>query len=105
MPGEMQIHAKIINDDVADIKVLLVHDMETGFRKDSKTKNTIPAYFINQVIVTMNGKTVLETHCGAGLSKNPFLGFRVKGANRGDFIFISAVDNLGAKYEHNAILI
>lgn len=104
MAGEMQIRAKIINEDVVDIKVLLIHDMETGFRKDSKTKIAIPAHYINQIIVTLNGNKVLETQCGTGIAKNPFLGFRVKGANRGDFIVISAVDNSGAKFEQNAIV-
>jgi sulfur-oxidizing protein SoxZ len=48
---------------------------------------------------------VLTAQWGTGISKNPFLGFRVKGAKRGDFIAISAVDNLGAKFDHNAIVI
>jgi sulfur-oxidizing protein SoxZ len=105
MAGEMQIRARMINDDVADVKILLTHDMETGQRKDAKTNKIRPAHFINQLIATLNGNTVLTAQWGTGISKNPFLGFRVKGAKRGDFIAISAVDNLGAKFDHNAIVI
>jgi sulfur-oxidizing protein SoxZ len=105
MAGEMQIRARIVGGDVAEVKVLLVHDMETGLRKDAKTKNVVPAHFISQVVATLNGKTVLESQWGTGIAKNPFLGFRVKGAKPGDFVAISAVDNTGAKFEHNAIVI
>ena len=105
MAGEMQIRARIVSGDVAEVKVLLIHDMETGLRKDAKTKNVVPAHFINQVVATLNGKTVLESQWGTGVAKNPFLGFRVKGAKPGDFIAISAVDNTGAKFDNNAIVI
>lgn len=104
MAGQMQIRARMIGD-IADVKVLITHDMETGQRKDSKTKNLIPAHFINHVVATLNGKTVLESEWGTGIAKNPFLGFRVKGAKSGDFIAINAVDNLGTVFEHNAIVI
>jgi len=105
MAGQMQIRARMISGDVADVKVLITHDMETGLRKDAKTKNLIPPHFINNFIATLNGKTVLESQWGTGVAKNPFVGFRVKGAKPGDFVAISAVDNLGEKFDHNAIVI
>lgn len=105
MAGEMQIRARMIGSDVVDVKALLSHPMETGTRKDAKTKAVIPAHYIKEVIATLNGKTVLTIQCAAGVAKNPFFGFRVKGARPGDFVAISAVDNLGVKFEHNAIVI
>lgn len=105
MAGDIQIRARMINSDVVEVKVLLTHDMETGLRKDAKTKNVIPAHFIKQVIATLNGKPVLDAQWSTGISKNPLLGFKVKGAKPGDFIAISAVDNLGEKFEHDAIVI
>lgn len=105
MAGEMQIRARMTNGDVAEVKVLLTHVMETGSRKDARTNNLVPAHFINQITATLNGKTVLEGQWGTGVSKNPFFGFRVKGAKPGDFIAVSAVDNLGTKFAHDAIII
>jgi len=105
MAGEIQIRARMVGSDIADVKVLLAHDMETGTRKDPKTKNLVPAHFIKEFIATLNGKTVIEAMWGTGVAKNPFVGFKVKGAKSGDFIAVSAVDNLGAKFEHNAIVI
>ncbi len=105
MAGAMQIRARMIGSDVVDVKALLEHPMETGTRKDAKTKALIPAHYINQLTATLNGKVVLTVQCAAGMSKNPFFGFRVNGAKPGDFIAISATDNLGAKFEHSAIVI
>ena len=105
MAGEMQIRARMMGGDVVDVKVLLIHPMETGLRKDAKTKNIIPMHFINKIIATINGKTVLESQWGTGIAKNPFLGFRVNGGKPGDFIAINAVDNLGTTFEQNAIVI
>ena len=105
MAGQIQIRARMIGSDIVDVKVLLTHDMETGQRKDPKTKNVIPAHYIKTFTATLNGKTVIESQWSGGIAKNPFIGFRVKGAKPGDFVAISAVDDLGAKFEHNAIVI
>jgi sulfur-oxidizing protein SoxZ len=88
--------------DVADVKALMNHIMETGLRKDAKTGQLIPAHFINQVTATLNGKTVLDAQWGAAIAKNPFLGFKVKGAKVGDKIVINAVDNHGEKISGEA---
>lgn len=90
--------------DVADVKVLINHIMETGLRKDPKTDKLIPAHFINEVVATLNGKTVLQAQWGYAISKNPFIGFRVKGAKPGDKITVSAVDNLGGKFYDEAVV-
>lgn len=104
MAGEMQIRARM-NGDVVDVKVLISHPMETGTRKDPKTKQLIPAHYITDVSATLNGTVVLTAHWGGGIAKNPFWGFRVRGGKPGDFVVISAVDNQGGKFEHDAIVI
>lgn len=88
-----------LNGDVAEVKVLMSHPMESGLRKDAKTDKLVPAHFINTVIATLNGKTVIDAQWGSGISKNPFLGFKVKGVKAGDKIAINAVDNMGTKFD------
>jgi len=90
--------------NIADVKVLIQHEMETGLRKDAKTGNLIPAHFINQVVATLNGRTVLDAQWGVGIAKNPFIGFRIKGAKPGDKVGINAVDNLGARFDDEAVI-
>ncbi|PZP62956.1 MAG: thiosulfate oxidation carrier complex protein SoxZ [Azospira oryzae] len=94
MAEAMKIRATM-QGDVADIKVLMNHPMETGQRKDAKTGQPIPAHFITNVTATLNGKPVLEAQWSQAVSKNPFLGFRVKGAKAGDKVKVSWVDNKG----------
>ena len=55
MADPMKIRASMMGDKVV-VKVLMAHEMETGQRKDSAGK-TIPAWFIQNVSATHNGKT------------------------------------------------
>ncbi|HEY6096259.1 MAG TPA: thiosulfate oxidation carrier complex protein SoxZ [Gallionellaceae bacterium] len=103
MADDMKIRATM-QGDVADVKILMNHIMETGLRKDPKTDKFIPAHFINEVVVTLNGKPVVQAQWGYAISKNPFLGFRVKGAKAGDKIAVSTVDNLGGKMQGEAVV-
>ena len=83
-------------DGVTVVKVLVSHEMETGQRKDSAGK-PIPAWFIQEVTATHNGKTVLSAQWGPSVSKNPFLQFNVKGAKAGDKIAVTWTDNKNDK--------
>lgn len=94
MAEPMKMRASV-SGDVADIKVLMNHPMESGLRKDAKTGQLIPAHFINEVHATVNGKPVLDAQWGGGVSKNPYLGFKVKGAKAGDKVEVSWKDNKG----------
>jgi sulfur-oxidizing protein SoxZ len=78
-----------------EIKALISHPSENGLRKDAKTGQIIPAHFIQSVIVTINGKTVLDGQWSGGVSKDPFLAFRVKGMKAGDKVSLSVKDNKG----------
>ena len=94
MAEPMKIRATMAGD-TADIKVLMNHPMETGQRKDPKTGQLIPAHYISEVTATLNGKNVLEAEWSGAISKNPYLGFKVKGAKAGDKVTVSWKDNKG----------
>jgi sulfur-oxidizing protein SoxZ len=103
MAEEMKMRATMQGDTV-DVKVLIQHIMETGLRKDQKTGKMIPAHFINQVSATLNGKMVLDMQWGVGISRNPFIGFKVKGAKVGDKVAVHAVDNLGTVFDGEVVI-
>ena len=94
MADAIKIRATL-NGDVAEIKAKMTHFMETGLRKDPASGQVVPAHFIRQVVATLNGKVVMDAHWGASVSKDPVLGFRVKGAKAGDKVAIKATDNKG----------
>ncbi len=91
---KIRIRAKM-KGDVAEVKTLMSHPMETGFRKNKKTGKKIPAHFIKEVICEHKGNRVLVASWGVAVSKNPYLSFKFKGAAKGDTITISWNDNKG----------
>lgn len=95
MAEPMKIRATL-QGDVADVRILMLHPMETGQRKDSKGA-IVPAHFIQSVVVTHNGKTVLDAQWSQAISRNPFLRLRVKGAKAGDKVSVTWTDNKGDK--------
>lgn len=103
MAEPMKIRASM-QGDVADVKVLFNHVMETGQRKDAKTGQLVPALYIQEVTATINGATVMTANWGTGISKNPLIGFKVKGAKAGDKVAISWVDNSGDKRTDEAAI-
>ena len=82
-------------EGLTTVKALINHPMETGMRKDKKTSKMIPAHFIQQVTCTHNGKKVLSANWGTAISKNPYIAFKLKDANKGDQLVLSWNDNLG----------
>jgi sulfur-oxidizing protein SoxZ len=102
MTDPMKIRATTLGDST-EVKVLMSHEMETGQRKDAQGQ-TIPAWFIQNVIVTWNGRTVLSAQWGTAVSKNPFLSFKFKGGAKGDRIAISWMDNRGDKRSDEAVI-
>ncbi len=93
MGDPMRIRAQVAGAN-AVVRVLMAHEMESGQRKDSAGK-IIPAWHIQDVTATLNGKTVMTAEWGPAVSKNPFLQFTVKGAKAGDKISISWKDTKG----------
>jgi sulfur-oxidizing protein SoxZ len=95
MADPMKIRATV-KGDVADVRVLMVHPMETGQRKDSSGA-VIPLHFIQEVQVRVNGKVALEGQVSQAVSRNPVFSFKLKGVKAGDKLEIAWLDNRGEK--------
>jgi len=95
MSEPMKIRATL-QGDTADLRILMMHPMETGQRKDARGE-IVPLHFIQNVVVTHNGKVVLDAQWSQAVARNPFLGLRVKGAKAGDKIAVTWTDNKGDK--------
>ena len=93
MPDPMRIRAQVAGTS-ATVRVLMSHEMETGQRRDGAGK-VIPAWFIQEVTASHNGKAVLSAQWGPSIAKNPFMQFNVKGAKAGDKIAVAWKDNRG----------
>jgi sulfur-oxidizing protein SoxY len=101
--GEPMRTRTTLRGDVAEIKVLMSHPMETGRRKDTSGK-LIPPYHIRNVTVTLNDRPVLRTQWGTPVSRNPYLALRVRGAKAGDKVVIAWVDTAGDRAQVETIV-
>jgi sulfur-oxidizing protein SoxZ len=95
MAEPMKIRATL-QGDVADVRVLMAHPMETGLRKDAAGK-LVPLHFIQTITAQLNGKTVFSADVSQAVSRNPVFAFKVKGAKAGDKLSITWQDNQGDK--------
>jgi sulfur-oxidizing protein SoxZ len=95
MADPMKIRATL-QGDVADVRVLMAHPMETGQRKDS-SGNVVPLHFIQTITAQLNGRTVFAADVSQAISRNPVFAFKVKGAKAGDKLAITWTDNKGDK--------
>jgi sulfur-oxidizing protein SoxZ len=95
MADPMKIRATL-QGDVADVRVLMAHPMETGQRKDPSGK-VIPMHFIQTITAQLNGKPVFAADVSQAVSRNPVFAFKVKGAKAGDKISVTWTDNNGDK--------
>ena len=102
MADPMRIRANVVGDST-EVKVLMNHEMETGLRKYAQGKN-VPAWFIQNVTATYNGKTVLSAQWGPAVAKNPFLSFKFKGGAKGEKIQVTWTDNRGDKRTDEATI-
>lgn len=92
MAEAMRIRARL-QGDTADVRILMRHPMETGTRKTAS--GVVPLHFIQSVVVQHNGKPVLDAQWSQAISRDPFLGLRVKSAKVGDKISVTWTDNKG----------
>jgi sulfur-oxidizing protein SoxZ len=84
-----------LKGNVAEVKSLMLHPMETGTRKDPDTGEPIPAHHITQLTFAHNGREVMVANCSTAVSKDPYFSFSFEGARPGDVLSVSWVDNRG----------
>ena len=102
MAEPMKIRATL-QGDVADVRVLMAHPMETGQRKDAAGK-IVPLHFIQSITAQLNGKTVFSADVSQAVSRNPVFAFKVKGAKAGDKLSITWQDNTGDKRTDEVVI-
>ncbi len=102
MAEPMKIRATL-KGDIADIRVLVAHPMETGQRRDSAGA-LVPAHFIHSMTVAHNGNMVYDGQWSQAISRNPVFAVRIKGAKVGDKVVVNWADNKNDKRTDEAVI-
>ena len=103
MAAKIRVHVKL-DGELAKVKSLVVHPMETGTRKDPDTEIIVPRHHIEQLTFSNNGKAVMVVNCSTAVAKNPYFYFSFRGASPGDKFTVSWVDTKGESNSLETIL-
>ena len=72
--------------EIIEIKTLIAHPMETGYRLDS-TGAAIPRDIINRFVCVYNGDEIFRAELFPAITANPFIAFFTTATESGDLVF------------------
>ena len=78
--------------EIIEIKTLIQHPMETGYRLDSKGA-VIPRDIISRFTCAYNGDEVFRAELFPAISANPFIAFSTVATESGELVFSWIDDN------------
>ncbi len=100
----IQVPAEIKSGEAFEVRLLIRHPMETGFRYDD-TGRPIPKNVVNQITCRFNGVEVFRAELFSGIAANPYLTFFTVAASSGE-LEVSWTDDAGVtESEHLAITV
>lgn len=100
--GRIQVPPSVRKGEVFEVRVLVQHPMETGFRRDMNG-SSIPMHILNRLSCLYGGREVFSAELGSGMSANPYMAFYVK-ADVGGEIVAEWSDDQGEKGRATATL-
>ena len=98
--AKILLPAQIRRDSVIHVRALISHPMLTGLSRDAQG-NPIPAYFVNEVVITYGDEQLAQFEWTSGISKDPFVAFPLR-ASREAPLTITWKDNKGGVYSQSA---
>ena len=79
--------AEATKGEVVEIKTLIQHPMETGYRVDA-TGTNIPRNIVHRMRVSYEGEEIFEMDFTQGVAANPFVAVAVRAEQSGDVVFV-----------------
>src|SRR5215218_8632461 len=74
--GRVQVPANVKRGEAFEVRVLLQHPMETGFRRDMNGR-AIPLNILERLSCRYGGREVFSAELGSGVAANPYVAFYV----------------------------
>ncbi len=84
--ARVRMPASAKRGEVIEIRTLVQHPMESGFRLDNTGKE-IARHIVESFDCTYNGREIFRARLYPAVSTNPFFTFYAVAAERGDFVF------------------
>jgi sulfur-oxidizing protein SoxZ len=93
--GRVQVPASVRKGEVFEVRVLVQHPMETGFRRDMDGR-AIPINILDRLSCRYDGREVFSVELGSGMSANPYVSFFLKAGTSGEIV-VEWSDDRGEK--------
>jgi sulfur-oxidizing protein SoxZ len=100
----INVPAKAKRGDIIEIKTLISHPMESGYRVGTNGQ-MIPRDIIHRFVCTYNGDEVFRAELSPAIAANPFISFFTVATESGSIAFEWAGDNGFAASERADITI
>ena len=104
MAEAMRIRAAITSGNLAEVRFLIRHPMESGFRTNKSTGKVFPAHYVQSLKVTHKDRTLFDAQLGTAVSTNPLFHLKFKGAATGDTVTVTWKDNKGESRSDSATI-
>src|SRR5919112_2215567 len=88
----INVPAKAKRGDILEIKALVSHPMETGYRT-GPDGTLVPRDIINRFVCTYNGEEIFSADLFPAMSANPFIAFSTVATESGEIVFTWTGDN------------
>lgn len=95
MLGRLQVPPKVRKGEPFEIRVLVQHPMETGYRRDLNGQS-IPLHIVDKLVCRVGGREVFSAELGSGIAANPYLAFYATADASGE-VEVEWSDNRGDK--------
>lgn len=81
--GRVQVPPTVRKGEAFEVRILVQHPMETGFRRDMNGR-AIPINILDKVTCRFAGNPVFSAELGSGMSANPYMSFFLKADASGE---------------------
>ncbi len=102
MLGRLQVPPEVKRGEAFNVRVIVQHPMETGFRRDYDGK-VIPLHIVDRLACRYAGREVFRVELGSGIAANPYFVFPVVATESGD-ITVEWSDDRGESGRVSAML-
>ncbi len=95
MIGRVQVPPSVKKGEAFEVKVLVQHPMETGYRRDLNGQS-IPTNIVDKLVCSLGDRTVFSAEFGTGIAANPYVQFFAVADASGELV-VEWSDDRGAR--------
>jgi thiosulfate oxidation carrier complex protein SoxZ len=85
MLGRVQVPPKVRKGEPFEVRVLVQHPMETGYRRDLNGQS-IATNIVNKLTCRIGDREVFSAELGTGIAANPYLQFYATAETNGELV-------------------